>query len=210
MADKLSVYNEALRYMSQRSLASLTEEGKARRALDREYNNAIDDVLADSLWNFAMKTVEISADTDLDPVFGFQNAFTRPDDFVRLVNISDNEAADTDLPRFDVDKDNWYADVEKIYVKYISNDSAYGYSINDWPRPFASAVAATLAAHTCYEITGDKSIRNDCIVIARDKLSAASRLDAMEERVKFSPMGSWAQSRLSGRRSASTRRGVRD
>ncbi|AVX04236.1 hypothetical protein MXMO3_01710 [Maritalea myrionectae] len=200
MADKLSVYNEALRHVRQRALASLTEEGKARRALDREYNNSVDDVLSKGLWNFAFKKVEISADTDLDPNFGLDYAFTKPDDYVRLASISDSPELESGLLRYDDDKDNWYADVDTIYVKYVSNDTAYGYSINDWPRPFAKAVAADLAEKVALEITGDVSIRNSAVVIARDELHEARRLDAVDERVKFAPAGTWTTRRFGARR----------
>jgi hypothetical protein len=48
-------------------------------------------MLAKGMWNFAIRSVELHEDEDVEPLFGYQYAFSKPDDWVRTVSIN-NEA----------------------------------------------------------------------------------------------------------------------
>jgi hypothetical protein len=73
---------------------------------------------------------------------------------VRLYNFG--STATFDPPLLDVvDEPNyWFSNVDPLYVKYVSNDTAYGMDLSLWSESFADYHATRLAVKTCKRITG--------------------------------------------------------
>ena len=81
MTSKLTLFNGALRLLGERRLASLTEDRPARRYLDDAWDDGlVDDALEQGFWNFATRTVQMTASTSVEPEFGYRYAFQKPDD----------------------------------------------------------------------------------------------------------------------------------
>lgn len=202
MAAKLEIYNDALLALGQERLASLAEAGTARYALDDAYDKALSYCLEAGFWNFAMRTVQIDSSASVDPAFGYTYAFLKPTDFVRLFGMSVEETMSNPLLRFVDEAGYWYADSDPLFVKFVSDDTAYGLNLALWPETFADYVAMRLAVRTCKRITG--SAPDDALLKAEKKsLSDARSKDAMNEPPGFPPRGTWVMSRLQG--SSSTR-----
>ena len=84
MPSKLTIYNGALAVVGDRKLASLSENREPRFKLDDIWDNEIiDRVLQMGQWNFAKRTVALSASPSVSPSFGYQFAFDKPVDFIR-------------------------------------------------------------------------------------------------------------------------------
>jgi hypothetical protein len=198
-ANKLSLYNSALAAIGERSLAS-GEANDASRALDEAYNRgngAIRYCLESGLWNFAVRTVQLDNDAAVTPGFGLTNAFTKPDDFVRLVQISLDEYFYTPLNDYEDERGYWYADSTPIYVRYISDDDAYGADLSLWPETFTMWVGMYLATQIAPRLKADIDMERLEKRAKRALMDAKSK-DAMNEPARFAPPGSWVNARMRG------------
>jgi hypothetical protein len=196
MTDKLSLYNGALNILGERKLASLTENREPRHKLNDIWDNdLIDRVLQHGQWNFATRTVELTASPSVTPSFGYQFAFDKPADHIRTVGVARDEFFDQPLLQYTDEASWWYAGIEVIYVRYVSNDIQYGSDFSLWPANFTEYVEHYMAYKVAPRLTGlDFS---DTVVHGKMKaaLSEAKGTDAMESPAKFPPKGSWANSR---------------
>lgn len=195
MADRLAIYRAACRLLGEQRVASLSEVNPTRLALDDAWRETGDWLLARGLWNFALRTVELTQDDDIEPLFGYQYAFSKPDDWVRTASISDEGTFREGLLNYSDEADYWYADCDPLYVRYVSDDDEYGWNVGAWRQPFAKAFATRLAFECGLPITGDKSNRNDMEALAERRLKEAKTLDAVDERVQASPTGRLVRSR---------------
>jgi hypothetical protein len=197
MTTKLLLYNAAIRKLGQERLGTLAEASTARYALDDAYDETLGYCLEQGYWNFAMRAVQVDASTSVVPTFGYQFAFPKPPDFVRIYGMSAEETMRQPLLEFVDEPNYWYANQDPVFVKYVSNDGAYGADLSIWPATFAEYVATRLAVETCKKITGDKPTADMRKEEKRAKIDAASK-DAMNEPAGFMPTGSWARSRGGG------------
>lgn len=198
MANKLEIYNAALRELGQVKLSSLTENVKSRRVLDDAYDAVVADCLAAGSWNFAMETIKADYDTGVTPNFGFQRVFGKPSDWVRTHALSADEFLEFPLLHYYDDVNYWSADVTPIYVRYVSNDTGLGLELTRWPRSFTRYVELELAERVCIELTENENRREE-IARKRDKArTTALNHDAMNEpNPKFPPPSSWTLARSS-------------
>lgn len=195
MTSKLAVYNAALLILGERNLSSLSEAREPRRALDDAWDTGVNYCLEAGFWNFAMRAIRTDASALVTPEFGYTHAFDKPDDFRRLHSFG--STATFDPPLMDiVDEPNyWFANVDPLYVRYVSSDAAYGLDLSLWPATFEDYVAHRLAVKTCKRITG-KSPDTDLFNAEKRAQAIARSKDAMDEPVGFPPRGTWVNSRL--------------
>ncbi|QND67640.1 hypothetical protein HB777_29360 [Mesorhizobium loti] len=201
MTDQLSLYNGALIKLGQPRLAALTDEGKARRALDAEYAKTVKACLEAAFWNFAMRFVQLEATPSVGTSFGYQYVFDKPDDWIRTAGVTSDPYGKVPLLDYDDRASRVLADMSVIYFRYISNDQDYGMDLGLWPQTFVDYVETCLAFATCEEVTGSAE-RKDRLDKARDKAKyKASNTDAMNEAVtRYPPPGRLVQSRGSSSR----------
>ncbi len=209
MATKLSIYNGALSVIGERKLASLTENREPRLKLDDIWDNdLIDRVLQMGQWNFAKRTVELTASPSVTPSFGYQYAFDKPTDFIRTMMVCHDEYFNIPITRYSDEAQWWFCDAEQIYVAYVSNDTQWGADLSLWPHNFTEMVEHYLAWKVAPRIAGidisDKRLANQW----KMWLAEAKAVDAMESPAKFAPKGGWARSRK-GFRSGQNERGNR-
>src|SRR3972149_5633972 len=156
-ATRLKIYNDALLFCGERTLASLTEDVEPRHLLDHVWNSdGVQGCLEEAQWHFAIRTVQIDYDPDEDPQFGYNYAFTKPSDWVLTSALCSDEYFKSPLLGYWDEAGFWYADLQTIYVRYISNDVDYGMDLSLWPRSFSEFVAAHFAYKITPKITGDK------------------------------------------------------
>ena len=194
---KLRLYNDAGLLLTEEPLASLTESNKLRRALDAVYDAVLQQCLEEGFWNFAMRVASIDASAGIDPAIGFQNAFEKPEDWVRTYRASDNERLDPPLVNFNDEGGIWYADCDPLFVKFVSNSVNYGLDLTLWPESYANFVAYRLAHRVHKRVTGSEPSDKFDREHKRARGMALSR-DAADETVLLPPRGSWVNSRMSG------------
>lgn len=197
---QLDIYNEALRLVGERQLSSLNEQSETRRLLDNAWaSNLVDTVLEAGQWNFAMRAVSLTYSPSVEPAFGYQYTFTQPDDLVRLCALCEDSRFECPLLRYMDVNGLWIADLDTIYIKYVSNDSVYGADYSTWTNLFRKYVACYLAVQVAPRLK-----QSEAQVLSLEKrmerrLVEARSLDAMADPTKFPPTGDWVRARW-GRR----------
>lgn len=196
---KQDVYDEALLICRERKVLT-TENIEARRLLDGVWDRgAIDYCLKQGLWKFALRSVQLIPESGITPTFGNQFAYAQPSDFIRTAALSPDEYFYHSV--FDVEPEGgfWYVDYDIVYLKYVSNDAAYGGGLNNWTVDFQKYVSAYLAYNVCGSISG---ISEDKIKMVRDIMmdyhTDARNKDAMESPTKFRQSGRLTSSRVRG------------
>lgn len=198
---QLGLYNEALRLVGERRLASLAENREPRRVLDDIWNDgALDYCLEQGLWNFATRAVEIDKSTTTIPNFGYTNAFDKPNDFIRTVGVAEDEFFNVPLLRVLEETGFWFADLDPIYVRYVSKAASYGYDYSRWPSTFAKYVAAYLAQEAVLTLSQSTEKHGIIFGLAQARLKDARSKDAMAESTVFMPQGGWSAARKGGSR----------
>jgi hypothetical protein len=201
MTSKLALYNRALRRLGERRLSSLTEDRKPRHELDEVYADGfVNGLLEKGNWNFALRAVEQTYDSDITPDFGFLRVFTKPADWVRTSAFCLDEYFKVPISAYADEAGFWSCDYDTIYVKYVSSDSDYGSDLGAWPDTFAEWAATKLALLAAPSISRGKSGVADLEKAERRLLVDAKTKDAANEGAKFPPLGSWARARFGGSR----------
>jgi hypothetical protein len=197
LAIKLTIYNEALSdFLGERILNSLSESRKPRRVLDAIWNaGAMDYCLERADWNWAIRSVQADASPSIDPDFGFRYGFDKPDDWLRTSAVSLDEYFKSPLLNYSDENGYWYADVDQIYIRYVSKDDNYGYDMSKWTQAFRKYVASYLAFKAGKSIMGTMSDSGGLEMQMKKALYAAKSHDALGQPPSFQPTGSWVKSR---------------
>ena len=194
---RLKLYNGALRLLKERPLATLSDNVESRRILDAIWDDdALDRCLGMGRWTFATRTIELTYSPSVSADFGYPNAFDKPSDFIRTAAICADGYFDVPLLRYADEGSYWWCDLETIYVKYVSNDAAYGLDYSLWPGNFAAFVSSYLARHAAGPLSKDEG---DAEKTMARLLSTALNTDAMSGPTVFAPRGGWANSRGNSR-----------
>lgn len=190
MTSKLTVYNGALAWLRQRKLDTLTDDELSRYELDEQYAKALATILERSKWNFAARTVAIDSSTSVSPTFGYGYAFDKPTDFVRVIKLSGNERLFPTLDRYVDEGGYWYADVDPLYVSYVSNGATYGGDLSMWTQAAITALEMELAVRVAPRLTNMSA--NELEALAKNARRAAAKaasLDASNQPVEFAQPG---------------------
>ena len=213
MTTKLALVTKATRHLGQERPVGLTDDTQAVREILAVYDETVAEALEGGLWLWALRTVHITADADIEPAYGRTYGYTLPDDFVRISNISNS-------PHFEgngeLDYDltgpgrTLYADEESFYLRYVSDDADYGMNLGAWPETFAEGVGYALAFRSAIPIAKDRGDRNDLMTLAERWYAKAKIRNAVDERVKSKPTGRLVRSRFANpRRGGSLRDSMR-
>ena len=206
MADRLSLFNSALTMCGERVLASLTESREPRRLLDQVWDDGgINLCLEAGQWRFAMRAVSLDYDPDITPAFGMIRAFAKPTDWRATSAICSDEYFTVPLLEFSDEAGYWYANINTIYIKYISNDASFGNNLSLWPTRFFDFVACHFASKIVLKLTSGQEKMSGLITLREKLLREAKNHDAMGEPTKFFPPSNWVLSR--GNRSTTRRDG---
>lgn len=205
MTTRLELYNAALLICGERFLSSLTEDREPRYLLDHVWDNdGVRHCLESGQWKFAMRAVLLDYDTSIDPDFGYRRAFSKPSDWCCTSAVCTDEYFQVPLTAYVEETGYWFADIDELYVRYVSNDASFGGDLSIWPSKFADYVATYFASKIILKLSSDENklrmILGDNMTGNRNGLLAAARkeaksLDAMSGPTTFPATGSWALSR---------------
>lgn len=171
------------------------DETDLRRLLDECYDDAVAYLLEQGLWNFAGRSLSLEPSTDVEPEFGYTYAYDRPDDFVRLMKISDNGTLYPPLEDYLMEGSYINANTSLLYMQYVSDDASYGLDKSRWPQTFKRALEAYLAVEigpaAGMGASGMKMLRDHFGTMLRDARSK----DAMNQSVERPPPGRLVRAR---------------
>jgi hypothetical protein len=198
MTTKLEVYNIAMRYLGAVRLHptnGLTENRPDRKELDAVYDHSLALMLLEGIWYYAIRTIEITADPDIEPAFGFPYAYAHPEDFVALAKISNDPYLRNEIGEFSNENKVIACSYPSIYMSYISNGTDYGLDLGKMSAKFVEAWGCRMAMMTGLPVTGQRNDDESLEVKFRRRLDDALGKEALDQRVKGKPPGRWTQSR---------------
>ncbi len=195
MTTRLGIYNRALGHIGERKLASVTENVEPRRYMDDEYDEVIQYCLQQGFWNHAMRSVELAPEASLTPSFGFNHAFQKPPDWIRTYEQSADEFFSIPLIEYRDEGGYLLANVDPLYLRFVSNDSEFGLNLTIWPATFTEYVAAELCDRINFRIKQSETIAASVKKIVKAKRVDARSKDAMDEPAGQPPQGTWVRSR---------------
>lgn len=169
MADQLAIWNVALAHLGQRRLATLADPNESARVLADEWIATVNGCLEVAPWQFATRLAAVQSGGG--QAYGFVSSFQKPADWVRTTDLAPDAAISIPLDRYVEEGQVWLADPATLFVRYVSNDAAYGLNVGRWHQAFADWVALALAARICRRLTGSDEILGEVIKLrdmARD------------------------------------------
>lgn len=196
---RLTIYNGALRLLGERQLASLTENREPRRILDASWDdNVVQRALEAGQWLFACRSMRYDYSPSVQPEWGYRRAFNKPEDFVRTMAVCTDEYFNCPLTQYADEVGYWFAELDTLYIRYVSNDAAYGMDMARWPQSFVKYLQAVLASEVAMPLKENESLRDKMLKLAEMTLVEAKSQNAMADPAKFMPAGSWVRSRGGG------------
>lgn len=163
-------------------------------------DNFVKGVLEDGQWGFACRTMQYTYSPSVEPPFGYRRAFNKPDDFVRTMAVCVDEYFKVPCTEYADRRGFWYADLDTLYIEYVSTDPAYGGDLSLWPQSFVDYAEAKLASRIIMPLKQNKQARDDMMAIAAQALVTANSQNSMADPAKFPPQGSWVRARTAGSR----------
>jgi len=196
MADKLALYNAALRKLGQTRIVDLSEDVKGRRVLDQCYDEVLADCLEEGWWNFALRSAKLDYDASYVPSFGRDRVYDIPDDWVRTYRLCSDESFYCPILDYQTVGRQWLMWYDSIYLQWVDSGVLYGGNLGAWPRSYTKFVEWSLALEACEDITGNDSRMEKLFNMKKKAKYDARKLDAMADPVtRFTPQGSWERSR---------------
>jgi hypothetical protein len=205
--DRLKIYNGALLLCGEKELASLSESREPRRLLDRIWNdNGVRFCLEQAQWHFAMRSSQLEYDTGVAPDWGYSRAHAKPTDWVLTSGVFSDEFMRTPLTDYADEAGHWFSFYDTIYVRYVSDDTAFGLDYAKWPATFIEYVKAYFAGKIVHKLpnskgrieylngpTGrpQKGYVHQCLVTAKNRC-------AMAQPTTFPTRGTWSAARSRG------------
>lgn len=200
---RLKIYNGALLICGEGELASLTENREPRFLLDQVWNDSgVRWCLEQAQWHFAMRSSRLDYNPSVDPDWGYQRAFDKPTDWVATSGVFQDEHMRTPLTSYADEVSYWFADVDELFVRYVSDDDEYGMDFAKWPATFIDVVKAYFASRIIRKLPGGSEKIDDIChpktgVLAR-ALMVAKNKAAMANPATFPTRGTWAAARHRG------------
>ncbi len=163
---QLQIYKRAILLCRQTPITALTDTVESRRLCDVHYDDTLQCIMEGGFWTCALRTIEMTLDTAVDAAFGFDYAHTMPTDFVRWQMVSAYDALTDQLDEMDggkafrIEGGYLWATTTPVYMRYVSNDAAYGLDLTKWSERMAEAASLELAARICAKLSGSDSMED--------------------------------------------------
>ena len=198
--DRLKLYNGALLICGERQLASLSENVEARRLLDNVWNDGgVDFCLAQGQWRSAIRAQRLDYSTTVTPDFGLRRAFEKTTDWILTSAVCQDEYYNVPLLQYTDEAGFLYADLDQVFVKFVSNDTGYGGNLALWGPVFTEYVKHYFASKVIMKLSASQSWREELLRprtgLLDMALENARNRDTISEPTRFAAQGNWTQSR---------------
>lgn len=147
MATQLDICNSALIKLGAEPITALTDNNKRAKLCLQQYSKSKRKLLYNDPWNFAIQREELSATGDI-PVYGFDNTFDLPTDYLRILDL------EVLSKEWRMEGDTILANDDTIKVRYIAEVEESLFS-----PPFEEALSLHIAYDLSYALVQDKSYR---------------------------------------------------
>jgi hypothetical protein len=198
VVSKVDICNLALQNIGASSITTLTEDSVEANECNLRYDSIRKSILELHLWNFAIKRVSLNKEV-ASPAYGYDNQFTLPSDFIRMVATEEQDdyigfpSGFNGYLTINNSADYMQADNYKIEISgtgtyvLLSNDAdkkiRYVFDQEDvskFPYLFVQLVAKGLSAAIAYRITGSKTTAAEELKEFEAMLMSAKTVDAQQ------------------------------
>jgi hypothetical protein len=152
-----------------------------------------------------MRASRFDYSTQVTPAFGFRRAFDKPTDWVATSSVCTDEYFKNPLTEYEDEVTFWFADVDQIFVRYVSDSDQFGENLSRWPEAFIELVKAHLARRIAPKTPGSKEKIDYAEAVYKNALKIAKNHNLQSEPARFPPPGSWTEARRRGERGRNDR-----
>jgi len=151
LASEIGICNQALNMAkNSKRITSLTQRTKEANLCEELYFDFRDQLLEMHYWNFAMGRVQLAADTDDTPAFGFDFAYQLPADFLKIRAVYDNnrsggEGVNIGSIPYKHEGDNIMTDATECFLVYTKRVSDPNLMSGLFRRALSRLMSSTLA-----------------------------------------------------------------
>ncbi len=192
------IYNLALGFLGERSALTVSDATEPVRVINGFWDHASKFCLEQGHWKFAEREAVLTPSLTELPTTGFTNAFDKPTDYVRMNALCSDEFFRSPILNIHERGLFWYCDLDTIYLRYVSNDDAYGMDVTLWPETFVLYVALYLATLGAPRIAPERKAETITapgnVGIVEAKRNALAK-DAVAGPIQFVQQGNWSSSR---------------
>lgn len=186
---KLEIMNKALGMLGANQIKSVDDKTLEAEAATKMYPSALDSILAETDWTFAIKRVLLDLVEDKKPAWGEGNYFELPADMIKIVDIMNRNVL-------------WRREGNYIYSNASEFGLVYVSRCTDptfFPSYFVDALASKLAVDMCYLLTNSTEKTNILMDLYRGEyLPMAKTKNAREKSNPIIEDSFWVDSTLRG------------
>ena len=193
--DNVQIANMALDLIGSRYIAAMNEASKEARACNRNYDLSRKAVLRDHPWNFATKRVALDTADGTPPVFGYENRFALPSDFIRVHTIYYTDGTVVDQGSYKIEAGFILTDESVLWLRYVYDLQ----TTTAFDPLFDEALAAYLAWKISYLISASESRQQQLYQAYLVQIQKAKFTDTVEEPSRQFDDDEWIRSRFSAR-----------
>jgi hypothetical protein len=192
--DWRAIYNNALLLLGLDEINSNSDDSDRKVKLDvARSSNLIEYLLEKTGWHWAIQSYEAQYNPSLEPEWGYNRVFDKPDDMHRLDGIFEDEMMQYPLKTYKDEGEYIYTNVDTIYIQFVSN--AYLTMPGYWPSYFRRLVSAAMARDVASSLGVDPGMPD---AIYKEIESEAKNIDIMQSPPRRIASGSWTRARYSG------------
>lgn len=189
MASEVQICNNALTTMGEDLIVALTDNSKAARLCNLQYEIQRDALLREHIWNFATERISLGR-LITTPSFGYTYEFQLPTDFLRMIRTEFSDDISPEQYRIEGRKLLTDSDTVKIeYTKKVTDP-------NEFDSLFADLLATRLSVVLALPLTDSKSMFQQMTSLFTFKLSEARLADAQENGQDEFVANSWTGQRF--------------
>jgi len=188
-ATKTIIGNLACRYVGQEKLTDFDTDTTVRAVVLQDlYEETLDTLLRRLPWNFAIKRVELVAATD--PVFGWDDAYTLPADWLRVVSVHPHDS-DRAVMEYRIEGNTIVCNSSRCWLRYVFQVTDVTLMPPDFRDALAWRLALGLARSRVDSTRSVAELRKE----VRRSTSIAATADGMEDFAEPLAVGSWITAR---------------
>lgn len=169
MATDIEICSRALILIGDDPIASLSEQTKRARVCANLYPMARRDLLRRHVWNCAIKRVSLAAAAGA-PAYGWSNWFTKPGDWLRLLDVGNCGSDD-----YAFEGNRILANQTSLKLRYVA-DVTEGM----WDASLTDVMTRRMAADLAYAIAKSTSLAQLKLQEYQEALRIAKAIDGQE------------------------------
>lgn len=166
-----SIVNIGLIELGQDPLTSIDDNCKAAILARNRWDSLRREMLAQAPWNFAKKQAQLAA-KPVKPLFSFANAYPVPADFIKAINLPDNDMAEWEIIGGDLCTDEG-PPLRLLYI-FDHQDTARFDSL------FVTCLGFAIGAALAMPLVQDKKLRDQLTAAWMDKLATARSISSQQ------------------------------